>query len=338
MDKIINFVLFNNASYRRRYLFAGAYLFVLVFIAMWLGVFDLPESNNEVYIRKRNAAIGMPLFTVFIWLALTFIFFSVKKAIDRFSIAIEKTKEFDKQKAIDKLTATSIKNLKFSVLLGLITTVAYNAFENLLPDPKDTLLVFLVISAVPFWIACWLLVFQLYTITHHIINDIIKRQTIDLFGLKSLLPLSDQFITFIIVVAIIFALSPVFWIGKPVPLIDLLVLTAVFIFLSIFLFHPIMNIQSRIYGKKKLAIQRINVSIQKLLHTNNENKRRLTDDPHRLRQLSALINAKNEITSTSEWAISVPQQIRGVLIVISIPLSWVAASMIETGISQFSVF
>ena len=92
------------------------------------------------------------------------------------------------------------------------------------------------------------------------------------------------------------------------------------------------------YRKKRLAIKRINSSIQELLHIKQQGNKRLTDKPQRLRQLSALINAKSEINKASEWAISVPQQIRGTIIVVSIPLSWVAASMIETLISKVTPF
>ena len=338
MDKFIYYVLFPQVPSHKRYLIAGIYLAILVAGPIFLSAFTYTGYDYDLYIRMRNAAVGQPLFTVYIWLAHTFIFFSVKRAIDKFSISVDENSTFDKHKTITKLTRISIRNFKFSVLLGILTTGGYNLYEDLLPNSPEPLQLYLIVSAVPFWIACWLLILQLYTLTHHIINEIIKGQTLDLFGLKTMLPLSDQFISFIIVAALLFALSPVFWIGKQVPLLDMLILAAMFIFLCIFFFHPILTIQNRMYHKKKLAVNRINLSIQELLHIKQEGNRRLTDDPQRLRQLSALINAKSEITNASEWAISVPQQIRGAVIVVSIPLSWVVASMIETIISKFAQF
>jgi hypothetical protein len=338
MDKFIYYILFPEIPTQKRYLLAGIYVAILVAGAILLGAFSYSGIDYEIYIRMRNATVGQPLYTAFIWLAHTFIFFGAKRAIDKFSLALDEDTSFDKHKTLAKLTRTSIRNFKFAVLLGILTTGAYNMYEGLLHNSPEPLLIYLVVSAVPFWIACWLLVLQLYTITHHIINEIIKGQTLDLFGLKTLLPLGDQFISFIIIAAILFALSPVFWIGKQVPLIDMMLLAALFIFLCIFFFRPILNIQNRMYHKKKLAVNRINLSIQDLLHIKQEGNRRLTDDPQRLRQLSALINAKSEITNTSEWAISVPQQIRGSVIVVSIPLSWAVASMIETIIGKLAPF
>ena len=336
MERIIDYSLFYKASPFKRCLVAVLYIAILIAGSIWLGAFT--GNDYEDYVRMRNAAVGMPLFTACIWLGHNFIYFGVKRAINQFSLALDENSIFEKHKTIEKLISTSIKSLKFSVLLGILTTGSYVTFEGLLSNSPEPLSIYLTITAVPFWIACWLLILQLYTITHHIIDDIIKRQALDLFGLKTLLPLSDQFISFIIVAAILFALSPVFWIGRQVPLLDILLLAAVFTFLCIFFFRPILNIQNRMYHKKKLAVTRINLSIKDLLHFKQEGNRRLTDDPTRLRKLSALINAKSEITNTSEWAVSFPQQIRGALIVVSIPLSWVAASVIETGISRFALF
>lgn len=338
MEKFNYYVLFPQIPAHKRYLIAGVYFALLLAGPIFLDAFTYNGNDYELYIRMRNAAIGMPLFTIYIWLAHTFIFFSVKRAIDKFTLALDENSTFDKPKATAKLTRTSIRNLKFSVLLGIMTTGAYNLYENLMPNSPETLQMYLIVSAIPFWIALWLIILQLYTITHHIINEIIKSQSLDLFGLKTLLPLSDQFISFIIVAAILFALTPVFWIGKQVPLLDMLLMAVIFIFLCVFFLRPIMNIQNRMYHKKKLAVTRINQSIQHLLHNRERGNRRLTDDPQRLRQLSALICAKCDITNTSEWAISMPQQIRGIVIVVSIPLSWVAASMIETAISKITPF
>jgi hypothetical protein len=339
MAKVYYYLLFPSIHANRRHLVALLYMALLMVAPMYLGAFTEVGDNHELYVRMRNAAIGMPLFTAYIWLAHTSIYFSVKSAIEKFTLALDDDNEFDKHEAIAKLTRTSIRNLKFALLLGIITTGAYNSYENLMPNSSyRSLMMYLIISAIPFWIAAWFIVLQLYTITHHIINEIIKRQTLDLFGLKTLLPLSDQFISFIIVAAVLFALSPVFWIGKQVPLADIVLLGTAFLFLCAFFFGPILNIQNRMYHKKKLAVKRINLSIQNLLNNRKKGNRRLTDDPERLRELSALISAKSEIKGTSEWAISLPQQIRGIIVVFSIPLSWVAASMIETGISKMTLF
>lgn len=338
MNALLEKIMFPERMSIRRYIVAALYMLLIITTAASLGAFEASENLTPANIRERNAAIGMPLFTMFIWLAVGFSFYNVEQAIIKFSLAIESDGEFDSEQTVAELRKRSIKNLKFSIFLGIQTTAFYIWYENLLTDTSDTLPLFLTLAAVPFWISGWLLILQLYTLTQYIINNIIKHQTLDLFGLKTLLPLSDQFISFIIITAIVFAGTPVFWVGTHVPMLDIIIIGMMFLFLCVFFFRPILHIQNRMHQKKKLALSRINKSIVALMQVKEGSCRRITENPKRLREVSALINAKNEISDTSEWAISVPQRIRAVFFVVSIPLSWIAGSLVETGISIFPFF
>ena len=62
---------------------------------------------------------------------------------------------------------------------------------------------------------------------------------------------------------------------------------------------------------------------------NEKHKRRLTDDPVRLRKLSSLINSKQQISAVSEWAIDIPQGMKTIAIVFSVPLSWVIGALVD---------
>ena len=92
-------------------------------------------------------------------------------------------------------------------------------------------------------------------------------------------------------------------------------------------------------SKKYLAIDRINSAIHHLMVSNHVSIRSdVLLRSELIRELASLISAKREIHASSEWPIDLPQGIKGILIGMSIPLSWAAGSMVESFISRFNIF
>jgi hypothetical protein len=168
-----------------------------------------------------------------------------------------------------------------------------------------------------------------------VIKHFLDNEKIDLFGIEKRLPISDLVITNSILSTFGLALIPLFWMGRTVPVIDKVIVVIVFILLSSYLFWPVLKVQKIISRKKRLAINRINIKLRSLFETKQGESRRITDDAQRLRKLSSLISAKQEISSATVWPIDLPQSIKGILICLSIPLSWAAGSLVESFISTF---
>lgn len=306
-----------------------------IFLAYMLGAFSSERINLHLGPRQFNASFAIPILTFYFWLAIQITKESAKNCLTKFSeqnVKISNGKNY-----FHEIEIKYRKNFSLSFILGTLITIIYLTVEDLLALDFDGLNLFLNIIAVPFWSFACLLFLQLLFITHFTIRHFLGYDKIDLFGIKKLMPVSEMVITNSIISAFGLALIPLFWIGKTIPNIDKIIVVLVFIIISCYLFWPILRVQHVISNKKRLAINRINSSFEHLFDDNMQGERRLTDDPARLRKLSALISTKQEIATASEWPITLPQSLKGMLLLTSIPLSWAAASMVETLISKLNL-
>tara|TARA_R110002167_G_scaffold39550_3_gene122093 strand:+ start:1252 stop:2256 length:1005 start_codon:yes stop_codon:yes gene_type:complete len=304
---------------------------VMLMFCYLTGAFAPP--NGEASLRIFNGALAMPIFVVYVWIAVL--------VMKRRAIAC--LNQFTQNSAHD-LTYVNFeqdiesrlkKNIIWSIALSILFTCTYLYHEDLIATDLSPALFLLNIYTLLFWFFNSLVLLQLFFITQYVIKHFLDNEKIDLFGIQKLLPISDLVITNTIISTFGLALIPLFWIGRTVPTIDKIIVTAVFILMSGYLFWPVLKVQKIISRKKRLAIMRINTKFQTLFESKLGVSRRLTDDAQRLRKLSSLISAKQEISVASEWPIDLPQSIKGVLISMSIPLSWVAGSFVESFISKF---
>lgn len=334
---MLRFSRVSKKSYKRLLYAVAPFLlsFTVILLAYTLGAFSLERLTQEGGQREFNAAFAIPIMTLYFWLAVQI---TKKRAIDcltQFSSQNEQDAHH-----LDYGHAIHIqyrKNLVISIIIGSISTLLYLISEDLIAFDLDKVQVLLNVTAAPFWVFACLLVLQLIFITHFTIKHFLGHDKIDLFGIKKLMPVSEMVITNTLVSAFGLSLIPLFWIGKTIPTIDKAIVGCVFILMCCYLFWPVIRVQQVIANKKRLAIDRINRSFEHLYDDNLQGKRRLTDDPKRLRKLSALISAKQEIAEASEWPFSLPQSMKGMLLLFSLPGSWAAASFVETLISKLNV-
>ena len=295
------------------------------------GAFALPK--DDITLRIFNGALAMPIFVFYEWVA---VLVMKRRAIACLSRFTQNSKlhlvsvEFEKD-----IESRLKKNIGWSFILGTLFTCSYLYYEDLFATNLSPTLFLMNLYALPFWFFNSLILLQLFFITHYVIKHFLGNENIDLFGIKKLLPISDLVVTNTILSTFGLALIPLFWIGRTVPLIDKIIVVVVFVLLSSYLFWPVLKVQRIISRKKKLSIKRINMQFQTLFEAKLGESRRLTDDADRLRKLSSLLSTKQEISAASEWPIDLPQSIKGVLISISIPMSWVAGSFVESFISKF---
>lgn len=322
----------------RRLLFAiGAVGYVVgaIIISFFLGAFDFHAPEKLPSLRERNAVFAMPIFTVYLWLANQYLESRTLICTSQF---IRKNQLLLKPRAAAMMVKSrSSINIKIASLVGTVVAFGYMYFEGLLAYDLRPLLLFLNMLAVPFWIMSVFLTLQLIFITRFVIKHFLSAKSIDLFGIKKLSSISDLVITNTVISALCLALIPLFWLGKPIPPADKYIVAGFFVMLCWFLFWPVLSVQQTISSKKSMAIERINESVKALFDSKTKSDRRLTDNPERLRQLSALISAKQEIANASEWPINLPQSLKGLFFALSIPLSWVAGSLIETFISKLNM-
>lgn len=151
------------------------------------------------------------------------------------------------------------------------------------------------------------------------VGNFLDRDSLDLFSIKQLQPISDLVIY------------------NTAPLLDLGLVALCFILFALYLFLPVFKVQRIIASKKHLAIDRIYSAIHHLMISNHVSVRRdVLLRSELIRELASLISAKREIYASSEWPIDLPQGLKGILLAMSIPLSWAAGSMVESFISRFT--
>lgn len=304
----------------------GVSLFILV-IAMTFGAFEPATLNQTNGLRMRNGAVAMPVM-------IGFLLFSHFHLNQRWRACLRsflrRNKVSMSAPQMEQALEQGVnRGKRWAGVFSLVVTSAYLLTENLLRANSSALELFLCVVAFFFWALVFLVIFELIFITQFVLRHFLNTRLIDLFGIEKLIHLSDLVITNAIISAIGLCLVPLFWLGREIPWIDRIIVAVIFVVLMWFLFWPITRIQSVISHKKEMAVSRINDSIKALFNENSASQRRLTDNPERLRRLSALINAKQEITSVSEWPVDIPQGIKTSLIVLSIPASWAVGAVVE---------
>lgn len=324
-----------RASFAMHGLCALTYIIVTLALFALLGAFDLDDPDNAVTLRERNGAFALPIFSAYLWLANQYLQTRTLSSLRRF---IQRNRmDIDPDLVAMRIRKRTKIHAGVAVLTGSIISYVYLYSEGLLASGLDYLSWLLNALAVVFWTLGTFLALQIIYITRFINENFLSEQNIDLFGIRKMLPISDLVITNTVISSLCLALIPLFWLGREVPTVDKFIVSAVFLMMCCFLFWPVLRVQKSISGKKSLAIERINESVKRLFEVNDGTNRRLTDDPGRLRQLGALISAKQEIAHASEWPIDLPQSLKGLFFSLAIPLSWVAASLIETFIARLNM-
>nr|WP_136251022.1 hypothetical protein [Ningiella ruwaisensis] len=314
---------------------AIVYYLTLLSLAYGFGAFSI--EMNEAGIRVRNAALAMPLMTVFAVVSANFL---RQKSFVSLSQFLNAT---NAQKYTHVLLTNfyiKVRRLKWiSLLIGFTITFFYLYTENLLALDLDPLIMFMNISAIPFWGGCFYFLLNLFYITRYVVANYLDKDTLDLFSIKDLKPISDLVIYNTAMCACFMAFTPMFWFQKSVPLLDIFLVGLLFLCFALYLFLPVFKVHHAIATQKKLALTRINEAISELMTDGVETKHmEIFKQPEDIRNLASLISAKQEIYASSEWPIDLPQGIKGIIIAISVPLSWAAGAVVEGIISNFNLF
>ena len=328
MHRLLSVIHFHRWPFWLLPILLGA---IMLYLGHLFGALAPPTDSNSQ--RVFNGALAMPIIVVYGWIA---VLVMKNRAIHCLTIY---TQDCEAQSnSVDFSSDMKVmlrRNLTWSIGIGVSLTCLYLYAENEFASELGSPLFLMNVYAVPFWAIICLTFLQLTFITHYVIKHFLVAEKINLFGIAKLLPVSDLVITNTVISAFLLALIPLFWIGRTVPALDKLLVVFMFALLTCFLFWPVFKVQKIISHKKQLSISRINQSFQALFNGKIGDTRRLTDDAQRLRRLSSLISAKQEIAAASEWPIDLPQSVKGILLSLSIPLSWAAGSIVEGFIARF---
>jgi hypothetical protein len=217
--------------------------------------------------------------------------------------------------------------ISYMALEGLFYASDIDLFANLKRLPLH-------IEAIYFFVAVILLIISLVRITALLTRFATRDLRIELFHIEELVPLADTVLWNTISISAALALSPIFWLGRTIPPLDISLVLAVLAATLYLLFSPIFQVRRIVSQRKRLALERIRGALKSATQSDEVLKRRLTDSPKRLEEINNLVGVREEITRTKEWPITMPVGIRVVLVVLIPPISWISASIVDWVVLQ----
>jgi hypothetical protein len=230
-------------------------------------------------------------------------------------------------------------SFRLAVIAGSTAAISYMALEGLLYDSHIGMLgnlkrLPLTMQAIYFFVAVILLITSLVRITALLTRFATRDLRIELFYIEELVPLADAALWNTISISAVLALSPIFWLGRTIPALDISLVMAVLAATLYLLFFPIFKVKRIVSQRKRLALERIRDALKAATQSDELLKRRLTDSPKRLEEINNLVGVREEITRSKEWPISLPVGIRVVLVVLIPPISWISASLVDWVVLQ----
>lgn len=312
-------------------------LFLSVNVAA--GYIIVPDSTTTpLELRKLGAALGFPIISGFCIFFLPILGRKAEKAImacaQNSKSSLKSAKVYGHQ--VRRVPRASIG---VAVLLGPVLAISYMSFENLLYIEHFSVIanamrVPLIIQAIYFYVAMTLFISSLLRVTVLVSRFATQVLNIELFHIEELSPLADSVLWNTISISILLSLSPLFWLARVPPKLDMALVLVVFLVTLYLLLYPIFQVRNIVLKKKQLALARIRDAFKVAVRSDDNHKRRLTDSAQRMEDINNLVGVRNEISSTKEWPISLPVSIRIALVVIIPPLSWAGASLVEWAVLQ----
>ena len=244
-------------------------LFVLAcFTVCYLaGSLDYRSIIDERSQRDFNAALGMPLIIGYLWLALRILHRRSGKRIADFLVQTNQLSQYSLHMKV--LEEKLVRHVILAATLAIAITLVYLISEDLLAFNQPFSVLLLNIIAVPFWFFLFLFLMQSASFTRYLYKRLLLPNIHQHFSYCK--PICDLGISNVIFSLFLLLLMPVFWIGKSVPLIDGLILSATIAFMIVLLFMPVFK---SVYLMRKLrnqSIQQIEAQLASLIMERKNN-------------------------------------------------------------------
>ena len=230
-------------------------LFVIVCLSLnyLAGSLDLAYVVDERSQRDFNAALGMPLIIGYLWLAIRIMHRRAGRRIADFLASVRRVDEYPQH--IKKLEKKLITQVVIASALAISITMIYLTTEGLLALDLKPAIILLNAIAVPFWFFLFLFIMQSASFTRymyrHLVLPSITRET----NFSHCKALCDLGLSNVSLALMMLMLVPILWLGKPIPVIDLLILMVMIVFMLALLFLPVLKTLwlMRTYRAKNIA-------------------------------------------------------------------------------------
>ena len=313
-------------------------LFLLLLNGLCGHIFMPDSSTTPEQYRDLGAALAFPLIS-----GLCFLFLPIlsRKAQASILQSARLSGSSMRHAVVYAQQVSRVPRLSFpfAAITGATVAISYMALEDLLyvshiDIPGNLMRLPLLIESIYFFVAVTLLITSLVRITVLLTRFAGRGMRIELFHIEELVPLADAVLWNTMSISLALALSPIFWLGRSIPPLDISLVAAVLVATLYLLFSPIFKVRNIVSQRKQLALERIRDALKSATRSDDLSKRRLTDSATRLEEINNLVGVREEITRTKEWPITMTVGIRVILFVLIPPLSWISASVVDWVVLQ----
>ena len=293
-------------------------LFVIVCLSLnyFAGSLQLAYVVDERSQRDFNAALGMPLVIGYLWLAIRIMHRRAGRRIADFLVSVRRVDEYPQH--IKKLEKKLITQVVIASTLAISITMIYLTTEGLLALDLKPAILLLNAMAVPFWFFLFLFMMQSASFTRylyrHLVLPSITRET----NFSHCKALCDLGLSNVSLALLMLMLVPIFWLGKPIPVIDLLILMVMAVFLLALLFLPVLKTLWLMRTYRAKNIESIELAIENLLLE----KRAGQSNERSSAQLYKLNQQLEDMRQFSCWPRDIVQNIKIFLVSAGVPATW----------------
>ena len=288
---------------------------ILLCIHFISGALDWPSSGDLRAQRDFNSAIGMSVLTGYFWFALRLMHQNVASTVISLLVKTNQLSQFDAHRK--RLAITFNHHLFNSMIISIMITVVYCVMEGLIATQQEVHVLLLTATAVPFWFLALLFLFQIFSKTNYLINNVLSETLKDYDRLNSIITILKLSTTNSIFAMGALAIFPVFWLNKEIPSLDIMGVTFFTGFIALYLFLPVIKLKRKLSHEKCAILRNIESDINTQIKYYAAN-----DDQKTGVAIEVLESEKEDIVKLTRYELSPKDKLRIFACIALIPISW----------------
>ena len=292
---------------------------ILLLIHNWTGALTWPvlDANHQ---RDFNTALGTTLLSGFFWLTIRNVHKNAASTLIAALVSLEKLSHFNHHRGL--LGRQFARHLMWSTSIGVIMPIAYLLSEGLVTRIDEPEVLVIVLTSIPFWLLLTLFILQVFSNTHYLQKLASTEHSDAVKELYLLREIFNMAMSNTLIAVSGFALTPIFWINKPVPFFDIVVLTVYAIFISAYLFLPMIIVAKRMRTVANIVMKDYESEITQLIRQQANSAVKSS--------LSKEIESIETNKETLRRVLSKPQRLRLLMCMMPLPASWLAFLFVES--------
>lgn len=210
---------------------------LILSVHYFTGALAWPEPNDLRAQRDFNAAIGMSVVTGYFWFTLRLIHQNVASTLISLLVKTNQLSQFSHHR--HRLYSSLKHHQANCIIIALLITIVYVLIEGLFTGNSELHQYILTINAVLFWFFFSLFLSQVSSNIRYLETEILVDTDSKIDHLNSIASLIRLgFVNATISLGAL-ALFPIFWFGKGIPTLDIVIVGVFALVIGVYLFWPV---------------------------------------------------------------------------------------------------